>query len=161
MDLSLRELRKDLSELPIAHERLAADNRHVQRAMAVDERHEARHQLVALVVSQPAQRHVAAKMIVAVGVASGASQRALFGNLDRDVRAVARKNAAPCLNQLASVDVARHSAAYYLLLSSLLRWQVTPTFLKSCGGAPGCTDGASSPSKRSRRTHASSTTRAS
>src|SRR6185295_5528743 len=55
-------------------------------------------------------------MIVAVRVTARAAQRTLARDFDRDVRAVARKNAAPGLNDLARADVACHSVVYYLLL---------------------------------------------
>ena len=104
VDLPFRQLRQNLVKLAIADERLSADNRHVERSMAIDKCHEARDQLVALVVGEAAQRHATAKVIVAVGVASGTSQRTFARDLDRDVRAVARKDAAPSLDDFSSAN---------------------------------------------------------
>jgi hypothetical protein len=115
VDAAVGEHRQNLSKLAIPHERLTADNRHVERAMAVNERHEARHQLVAFVVRQAAQRDVAAKMIVTIRVAARTTKRTFSCDFDGNVRAVARKDAAPGLNDLARANVSRHVAAYYLL----------------------------------------------
>ena len=108
MNLARGKLRQDLSELAVANQRFTTDDRHVERPVAIDERHEALHELVALVVVQASQRDVAAEMIVAVGVAAGTTERTLARDLDRDVRAVARKDAAPCLNDFARANVSRH-----------------------------------------------------
>ena len=104
VNLPFRQLRQNLVKLAIADERLTADNRHVERTMAIDEGHEARDQLVALVVGEAAQRHATAKVIVAVGVTSGTTQRTFARDLDRDVRAVARKDAAPSLDDFSSAN---------------------------------------------------------
>ena len=74
-------------QLAKADQRLAADDRDVQRA---DVRRRARR--TPSISSWPlksrtcAQRDVAAEMIVAVGVAAGAAQRALARDLDRERR---------------------------------------------------------------------------
>ena len=49
---------------------------------AIDQRHESRDQLIALVIGQPSERDVAAEMLIAVGVATRTPQRALLGDLD-------------------------------------------------------------------------------
>jgi hypothetical protein len=83
--------------------------------MLIDQRHEALHELVSFEIRDSSERHASAEVVVAVRVASGTSQRTLTGDLDRNVRAVARKDATPRLNQFASANVVRHVAAYYLL----------------------------------------------
>ena len=55
-------------------------------------------ELVALVVREPAQRDIAAKVLVAVGIAAGTAERTLFGDLDRQVRTIPGKDLAPRLN---------------------------------------------------------------
>jgi hypothetical protein len=69
---ALSQQREDATKFAVSHKRLTTDNRDVQRAMAIDERHEARDQFVPFVVGEAAKRDVAAKMIVAVRVAAGA-----------------------------------------------------------------------------------------
>src|SRR4029453_12435469 len=117
MDSALRELRKNLSKVAIADEWFAPDNRHVNRAMPIDERHEPLDELVTLVVVEPAQRDVAAKMLVAVRVAAGATKRALARDLDRDVRAIAGKDAAPCMED---ITCGQTFVNHGLLLSSVI-----------------------------------------
>ena len=89
------EQRQDGRQLAIADERLAADDRDVQRAMAIDERHDAVDELLALEVADLAQREVAAEMIVAVGVAAGTAERAFAGDLDGERRRVAGEDSTP------------------------------------------------------------------
>ena len=83
VDAAFRQTRQDLLQLAIAHQRLAADDRHVQRLVLVDERQEPIDELLTLVVADLSERDVAAEMLVAVGVASRAAQRALAGDFDR------------------------------------------------------------------------------
>src|SRR5687767_14504153 len=104
MYVSCSELRQNLIQLTIAHQRLAADDRDVQRPMMIDERHESRHQFVAFVIGETAQRDVAAEVLVAIGVAARTAQRTFLGDLDRQVRTIAREDPAPGLDQLASAN---------------------------------------------------------
>src|SRR5215203_6331733 len=76
----------------------------MQRPVLIDQGHEPRHQLVAFVIGEAAQRHVATKMLVAVGVAARTAQRTFFGDFDRYVRTIAREDPAPRLDQLACAD---------------------------------------------------------
>ena len=115
MDVALGQHRKNSSQLAVAHEGLTTHNRHVQRPVTIDQRHETRHQLVALVVRKAAQRDTAAKMVVTICVTAGTPKRTFSCDFDGDVRAVARKDAAPGLYDLAGANVCRHVAAYYLL----------------------------------------------
>src|SRR5262245_10102697 len=104
LNTALGEHRQDRTQLTIADERLAADDRYVQRLVTIDECNEARDELVTLVVGETAQRHRASEMLVAVGVASGTSQRAFLGNLDRKTGTTARENPGPRLNQISRAD---------------------------------------------------------
>ena len=65
--------------------------------MLVDHRHEARHEFVPLVVREPSQRHVAAKVLIAVGVAAGTPQRTFTRDLDREIRTIPLEDQAPGL----------------------------------------------------------------
>ena len=82
-------------QLAVAHERFAADDRDVQRAVAIDERDDAVDQFLSFEIADLAQREIAAEMIVAVGVAAGAAQRALAGDFDGEGGRVAREDPTP------------------------------------------------------------------
>ena len=75
--------RQDLVQLAKADQRLAADDRDVQRLVLVDQSHEPIDELLALVVADLPQRDAAAQMLVAVGVTARAAQRTLAGDFDR------------------------------------------------------------------------------
>jgi hypothetical protein len=64
------------------HHGLAAHQSHLQRLVPVHQRKHALHQLVAALVAQLAQRHLAAQVVFAVGVAARAAQGALARDLD-------------------------------------------------------------------------------
>jgi hypothetical protein len=114
MNPSLGELWKNLSQLAVTHERLAPDDRDMQWAMAVDKRHEAADKLVALVVGEASKRDIAAQVIIAVRVASRTTKGALSCDLDRDVRAIAREDPAPRLDDFATANpVFAHVDDYY------------------------------------------------
>src|SRR5262249_54953940 len=82
VDAALGELRQEHVELAEAHERLAADNREVNRILFVDDREHTIDQLLPLEVSDLTERDVAAEMTVAVRIAARAPQRALARDLD-------------------------------------------------------------------------------
>src|SRR5262249_47983399 len=84
VDAAGREPRQQLVELAVAHDGLAAHDREVQRAMLVDKRHDAVDEGLALEVADLAQRDVAAEMVVAVRVATGAMERALSSDFNRE-----------------------------------------------------------------------------
>ena len=63
--------------------------------MLVDQAENAVDERLPLVVADFAQRDVAAKMLVAVGVAAGTLQRTLPCDFDRERRTVAAENPAP------------------------------------------------------------------
>ena len=88
--------RQDRVQLAIADERFAADDRHVQRLVPIDQRDDAVDELLALEVADLPQRDLAAEVIVAVGVAAGASQRAFARDLDGKGRGISAEDAAPC-----------------------------------------------------------------
>ena len=71
VDALRRELRQEHVELAVAHERFAADDRQLHRAMTRDEIEHAVDERLALEVGQLPQHDAAAEMIVAVGVAAG------------------------------------------------------------------------------------------
>ena len=76
------EPRQQHVELAVAHERLAADDRQVQRPHPAHHVHHAVDQRLALVVRQLAQDDAAAEVLVAVRVAARTSQRTLTRDLE-------------------------------------------------------------------------------
>src|SRR5205823_12107660 len=95
VDAALRKLRQDHVELAVADERLAADDRDVERPLTVDQREELVNELLPLEVAHLTQRHAAAEMIVAVGVAARTPQRALACDLNGKSRCVPAEDASP------------------------------------------------------------------
>ena len=95
VDAHLGHARKNFVELAKANERLAADDRDVQRLVFVEERKHRVDQLLAFEVLQLAQLDLSAQMVVAVCIAAGARQRTLPRNFNREVRLIARENPAP------------------------------------------------------------------
>src|SRR5688572_17481686 len=82
--------------------------------MAIDECHEALDELLALVVGQPSKRDVAAKVIVAVGIAARASERTLFRDFDRQIWTVSGENPSPRVDHVLRVHaVALHVGVHY------------------------------------------------
>ncbi len=79
----------------IAHQRFAADDRHVQRPVPIDEGEHVVDQFLSLEVAHLAQRDLAAEMFVAVGVAAGAAQRALACDFDRQRGLCTRRESFP------------------------------------------------------------------
>mgnify|MGYP003694771159 CR=1 FL=1 len=90
--------RQQRVELAIPDQRFAADDRQVQRAMAIHEPEHAVDEGLALEVAQLAQAEVAAQVIVAVRIAAGAMQRALARDLDRERGRVASEYPSPGLS---------------------------------------------------------------
>ena len=95
VDAALRQDRQQRVQFAVAHERFAADDRHVERPLPVDDPEHAVDQLLPLEVADLAQRDVAAEVVVAVGVASGALQRALAGDFERQRRCVSGQDPSP------------------------------------------------------------------
>ena len=82
----IRQARQDDIQFPEAHQRLAANERHVDGPMTVHERQNAVDEGLSLEVSDLPKRHAAPQMLVAIGVATWAAQRALPGDFDRERR---------------------------------------------------------------------------
>ena len=95
VDAALRQQRQQRVQLAVADERLAADDRHVKRPVPIDQVDHAVDQLLTLEVAHLAQREVAAEMIVAIGVAAGAVQRAFARDFDRQRRRVPASGSDP------------------------------------------------------------------
>jgi len=92
---ALRQLRQQHVELAIADERLAADERHVQRLQPIDDFDDAVDEGLALSIGQRSECLAAAKVFVAVGVTARATQRAFTGDFNREVGTIPRQNLAP------------------------------------------------------------------
>ena len=82
VDASFGHPRQNLVEFLVSDQRLASHDRDMQRPEAIDERHESRDQLIAFVIGQPSERDFATEVLIAVGVATRTSQRALLRDLD-------------------------------------------------------------------------------
>src|SRR5262245_27839384 len=72
----------------------------MERLILPDQLDDSLYQFAALVVRQLAQSRFAAQMCVFIGVTAGASQRTLFGDLNRKKRPVSAKNSTPCRENL-------------------------------------------------------------
>src|SRR5205809_1846754 len=95
VDSPLGQQRQDRIQFTVPYERFAADDRNVKRPVAIDQRHDAVDELLPFEIPELAQREIAAKVIVAVRVTPGTTQRALAGDLDGHRGSVAGKDAAP------------------------------------------------------------------
>jgi hypothetical protein len=62
------------------------------------------HQLVAFEVRQTAECHIAAEVLIAVGVASRTAQRTFFGDFNGEIGTMTSKDSAPRLDDLACAD---------------------------------------------------------
>ena len=85
-------------ELAESHERLAADDRQMQRPPLLDEIEHAVDEFLSLVVGELAQHDVAAEMRVAVRVTARTPERTLARDLDRQIRAIPLQDPAPGLD---------------------------------------------------------------
>src|SRR5215210_4139381 len=95
MDAACGQQRQNRVQLLVPHERFAADNRYVQRPMTIDQIDDAVDQRLALEVADFAERQVAAQVIVAIGVAARAVQRAFTRDLDRQRRLIPGEDSTP------------------------------------------------------------------
>src|SRR4029453_3784889 len=95
MDAPLCKQWQDRAQLLVAHERFAADDRHMQRSMTIDEIDHAVDQRLPLDVACLAKVGVPAEMIVAVRITSRTAKRTLACDLDRERRLIAGQDATP------------------------------------------------------------------
>ena len=87
--------RQNLLQLAEPDERLAADDRDVNRLLLVDDRENAIDEFLSFVVGDLSERDVAAEVLVAVGVAARAAERAFARDFDREGGIVAAEDASP------------------------------------------------------------------
>jgi G:T/U-mismatch repair DNA glycosylase len=92
------QLWKNLLQLAIAHQGIAADNRDVQRPVFLHDLHEALDQRLSAEIRQLAQSDAPAEVLLVVGVAARTAQRALACNLDGQKGLAALKDSPPSLN---------------------------------------------------------------
>jgi len=95
IESTLRKLGQQHVELAITHQRLTADERHVQRLEPIDDVDNAVDQRLALSIRERPQRLAAAEMVVAVRVASRTTERAFPRDFDGEIRAESGKDFAP------------------------------------------------------------------
>ena len=79
----------------MAHHRLAADERDMQRLVLAHEIEHASNKSVAAEIAESLERDAAAQVRVSIGVTSRAAERALPRDLDRKHGDVAGENSAP------------------------------------------------------------------
>ena len=91
----LGELRQNDVQLAETDQRLAADDRDVNRVFFVDDRQDAIDQFLSLEIGDLAQRDVTAEVLVAVGVTAGAAKRAFPRDLDRQGGPIASEDLSP------------------------------------------------------------------
>ena len=88
-NLHIRELGQQNVQLTIANQRFASNDGEVQRAETMNQGKDAIDQIFTSEVSQLAETSSAPQMFGFVSVATGASQRALLGDFNREHRAIA------------------------------------------------------------------------
>ena len=108
--------RKKDVQLAIPHERLAADDREVERPMAIDQREDDVDKRLTLEVTYLTQRDLAAEVVVTVGIAAWAAQRALARNLDGKRRSVPREDPSPSRKDALHYAPSTHTIALDALL---------------------------------------------
>jgi hypothetical protein len=84
VDPALGETGQNRIELAEPHQRFAADDREMKRLVLIDQLEELVDQLLALVVANLTERDAAAEMLVVVCVATGAAQRTLASDFNRE-----------------------------------------------------------------------------
>ena len=99
-DAHLIQLRQQDIQFAEPHQRLAANDREVERAVTANQRQHSVNQLLAFVIGKRAQRPALPEMFGLVSVTSRAAQRALAGDLDRQHRMMAAQNAAPAADNV-------------------------------------------------------------
>ena len=109
-----RELRQQDVELPESHERLAADDREVDRPLFAHDAEHAVNQRLTFEVGEVTKHDSATQMGVAVGVAAWTPKGAFTCDFDREVGTIATENLAPRTDNVFGF----HDAA--LILSPML-----------------------------------------
>src|SRR6187401_2714722 len=84
--------------------------------MVIDEPEDPVDELLSLVVAHFTKRDVTAEMIVAVGVATWAAERAFAGDFDREGRGMTRKDSAP--GRYDTVHSSHYSSPFAVLFHS-------------------------------------------
>jgi hypothetical protein len=95
VNTALDQLRNDALHLAIPHQRIAPDERQMQRLRAIDDLQNAVDQIVALEIAKLTKCGCSAEMIILVRVTSWTSEGALSSYFDRKGRSAARKNGPP------------------------------------------------------------------
>ena len=95
------QLGQQFLQLAITHQRVASHQRHMQRAMLVDQAEGSLHQVAALEVRQLTERDAwNAQMRVFIGIAARTAQRTLARKLDGDRGSPARIKCCPMPEKL-------------------------------------------------------------
>src|SRR5882724_2016847 len=103
-DVHGAEGRQNSAQFAMAHQRLAADQRDVHGLVLADEVEDPIDKSLAAKIAQPAESFLAAKVRVAVGITTWATERTLARDLDGEHRRFAGKNFPPRGKYLAWSD---------------------------------------------------------
>jgi hypothetical protein len=96
VDAALVEFGQEKLQLAVANERVSADEREVERTIAVDDFEDAIHQSIALEVRQLAEGGVAgAEVSVVEGITPGTAERALLCDFNGERRSSAFEDSGP------------------------------------------------------------------
>src|SRR5688572_7199902 len=94
-EAAIGELRQNDIELAIPHQRFPANQRNMQWAQPIDELEDAVNERRTLAIAESAQRLGAAQMLVAIGVAARAAERAFACDFNREIGTPAREYLPP------------------------------------------------------------------
>jgi hypothetical protein len=98
MHTTALDLREQSIKFAVPNHGIAANQGDMERPVLIDQRENARDQLVAPVVGEFPELGFASKMGSVEGIAPGTAQGALFGDLDGKGGGVAGQDASPCTN---------------------------------------------------------------
>jgi len=110
-------LRQQDIELTEPHERLAADDREVDRTVHLHGPQHAVDEGLTFEVREIAEHHAAAEVCVVVRVASWTTERTLAGDFNREVRAIPAQDLAPRTDDVSRFHKRRLTVTPYLSLA--------------------------------------------
>jgi hypothetical protein len=95
MNPSIDQQRDHQLEFTIPDERIASDNRQVQRLKSVDDFQDTVYEFLPPAITETSQSHPSSQVRVIIGIASGTMQRAFASNLNGERGPLSFKNLAP------------------------------------------------------------------
>jgi len=94
------EFRQNAAEFGMSHERLAADQRYMQRLMFLDQLEDTRDERVAAQIRQFTERVLSPQVRIAVGITTRTAEWTFACDFNRQQRCVSIQDAAPSSHQL-------------------------------------------------------------